>query len=100
MALAVLVLPAVVICVLAGAERAALRRRRDTAVAMLGDDPDYFPARFELSVRFCLAEDLAERGPFAPIFTDARDPEELVDWLRPEGVAEEAGGGLTCRSTR
>jgi hypothetical protein len=73
-----------VICVLAGAERAALRRRRDTAVAMLGDDPD-FSGSPNLSVRLCLAEDLAERGPFAPIFTDARNPEEPVDWLRPEG---------------
>ena len=73
-----------VICVLAGAGRAALRRRRDTAVAMLGDDPDFSDSP-NLSVRLCLAEDLAERGPFAPIFTDARDPEEPVDWLRPEG---------------
>jgi hypothetical protein len=75
-----------VICVLAGAERAALRRRRDTAVAILGDDPD-FTGSPDLSVRLCLAEDLAERGPFAPIFTDARDPEKPVDWLRFEGEA-------------
>jgi hypothetical protein len=75
-----------VICVLAGADRAALRRRRDTAVAILGDDPD-FTGSPDLSVRLCLAEDLAERGPFAPIFTDARDPEKAVDWLRFEGEA-------------
>lgn len=75
-----------VLCVLAGAERAALRRRRDTAVAILGDDPDFADSP-DLSVRLCLAEDLAERGPFAPIFTDARDPEEPVDWLRAEGGA-------------
>jgi hypothetical protein len=75
-----------VICVLAGADRAALRRRRDTAVAILGDDPD-FTGSPDLSVRLCLAEDLAERGPFAPIFTDARHPEKPVDWLRFEGEA-------------
>jgi hypothetical protein len=75
-----------VICVLAGAHRAALRRRRDTAVAILQDDPE-FTASPDLSVRLCLAEDLAERGPFAPIFTDARDPEEPVDWLLREGEA-------------
>jgi hypothetical protein len=75
-----------VICVLAGAGRSALRRRRDTAVAILGDDPD-FAASPELSVRLCLAEDLAERGPFAPIFIDARDPTEPVDWLLAEGEA-------------
>lgn len=75
-----------VICVLAGAHRAALRRRRDTAVAILRGDPE-FTGSPDLSVRLCLAEDLAERGPFAPIFTDARDPEEPVDWLVREGEA-------------
>lgn len=75
-----------VICVLAGAERAALRRRRDTAVAILSDDPDFADSS-GLSVRLCLAEDLAERGPFAPIFTDAREPEQPVDWLRAEDEA-------------
>jgi hypothetical protein len=75
-----------VICVLAGADRAALRRRRATAVAILGDDPDFADSP-GLSVRLCLAEDLAERGPFAPIFTDVRDPEQPVDWLRAEGEA-------------
>ncbi len=69
-----------VICILAGAGRPALHRRRDTAVAMLREDPDFVDSP-GLSVRLCLAEDLAERGPFAPIFTDARDPEEPVDWL-------------------
>jgi hypothetical protein len=75
-----------VICVLAGAAQATLRRRRDTAVALLRGDPD-FAGSPELSVRLCLAEDLAERGPFAPIFTDVRDPEEPVDWLLAEGGA-------------
>lgn len=73
----------------AGSTRAALLRRRDAAVAILRDDLDFIrsPA---LSVRLCLAEDLAERGPFAPIFIDARDPEGSVDWLVPD--SEQAGG--------
>lgn len=73
-----------VVCVLAGATRATLSRRLDAAVAILRDAPDFADSP-DLSVRFCLAADLAERGPFAPIFTDARDPEAPVDWL----VAEE-----------
>lgn len=72
-----------VICVLAGAQGAALRRRRDTVVAILGDDPDFLGSP-DLSIRICLAEDLAARGPFAPIFTDARNPEEPVSWLLTE----------------
>ncbi|HXV05054.1 MAG TPA: replication-relaxation family protein, partial [Solirubrobacterales bacterium] len=68
------------VCVLAGAGRAALERRRDAAVAILRGDPAFASAP-GLSIRLCLAEDLAKRGPFAPIFTDARDPGEPLDWL-------------------
>jgi hypothetical protein len=73
-----------VLCVLAGADRAALRRRRDTAIGILQRDSD-FTSSPGLSIRFCLAEDLAERGPFAPIFTDARDPKEPVNWVVEAG---------------
>jgi len=69
-----------VICVLAGAGREALRRRRDTAVALLRRTTAV-PRLPALSIRFCLAEDLAERGPFAPIFTDVREPQKPVSWL-------------------
>ena len=72
-----------VICVLAGAKGAALRRRLDTVVAILGNDPDFLGSP-DLSIRICLAEDLAARGPFAPIFTDARKPGEPVNWLPVE----------------
>jgi hypothetical protein len=77
-----------VLCVLAGASRAALQRRRDTAVALLQSNL-HFEASPELSVRFCLAEDLAEHGPFAAIFTDVREPEAPVDWLVAEGAEGE-----------
>jgi Replication-relaxation len=79
-----------VICILAGSEdQAALRRRRDTTIAILQGDPDFARAP-GLSVRLCLAGDLARLGPFAPIFVDARDPDCAVDWLvgdRPREVA-------------
>jgi hypothetical protein len=74
-----------VLCVLAGGERSALERRRETAVAMLSRDRDLL-ATPEVSIRFCLAADLAEAGPFEPIFTDYRYPERPTDWL-----VEEAG---------
>lgn len=73
-----------VLCVLAGADRAALRRRREATIAILRRD-SHFTRSPRLSVRFCLAEDLVERGPFSPIFTDARNPEAPVDWLVGEG---------------
>ncbi|HMC50830.1 MAG TPA: replication-relaxation family protein [Solirubrobacterales bacterium] len=73
-----------VICVLAGAEGVALRRRRDTVIAILREDPD-FCASPDLSIRLCLADDLAAHGPFAPIFIDVREPDEQVSWLLTEG---------------
>jgi Replication-relaxation len=69
-----------VICVLAGAKRAVLERRREIVVALLRSDPELSRAR-GLSIRICLAEDLAERGPFAPIFTDISNPRRQCDWL-------------------
>lgn len=79
-----------VICILAGSnDHAMLRRRRDTAIAILRSDPD-FARSPGLSVRFCLADDLAKEGPFAPIFVDARDPDAAVDWLVGDG---DAGAG-------
>jgi len=75
-----------ILCVLAGRERPALERRRETAVAMLSRDRDLLAAP-EVSIRFCLAEDLAEAGPFEPIFIDYRDSGRLTDWLVEESGA-------------
>lgn len=69
-----------VLCVLAGASRPVLERRRDATVAVLQADASLARAD-DLSIRLCLAEDLAEWGPFEPIFTDAREPEVRVNWL-------------------
>ena len=72
-----------ILCVLAGASREALERRRETAVAMLSRDLE-FTRTPEVSVRICLAADLRDAGPFAPIFTDVRDPDRPTDWLVEE----------------
>jgi protein involved in plasmid replication-relaxation len=69
-----------VICVLAGASTHLLERRRDTATALLRANPELSRTP-GLPIRFCLAEELARRGPFAPIFADVRDPARRIDWL-------------------
>ncbi len=73
-----------VLCVLDGAGRELLERRRDTALALLRSKPEMSLSP-EVTVRFCLAQDLQDRGPFAPIFIDLRKPRYEVDWL---GVGE------------
>lgn len=72
-----------VLCVLAGASRVALERRREAVCALLGADPGFEGAE-GVSIRICLAADLAAEGPFAPIFIDARRPGASVSWLEDE----------------
>ena len=67
-------------CVLAGGSRAALERRRSTAIALLRSDPQLARAQ-EVAISFCLFEDLQAEGPFVPIFRDFRSPEQPTDWL-------------------
>lgn len=69
-----------ILCVLAGTERPALERRRETAVAILGRNRDLARTP-EVSIRICLAADLAEAGPFEPIFIDHRAPDKPVNWI-------------------
>jgi hypothetical protein len=77
-----------VICVLDGAPRATLERRRDVALALLSSDPDLSRAP-EVEVRICLLEDLRASGPFAPIFLGTGPRREPSDWIgRP---AQERG---------
>lgn len=73
-------------CVLAGGSRAALERRRASASTLLCGNPVFARAR-SVRISFCLLEDLVNQGPFAPVFCDARQPSEPVDWLGrgPEG---------------
>jgi Replication-relaxation len=69
-----------VVCVLAGAGREVLTRRRDTALALLRAEPQLTRTP-EVEIRVCLLEDLVARGPFASIFRSLRDPGRAVDWL-------------------
>lgn len=69
-----------VVCVLAGAGREVLSRRRDTALALLRAEPQLTRTP-EVEIRVCLYEELVTRGPFAPIFRALRDPGHAVDWL-------------------
>jgi hypothetical protein len=84
-----------VICVLAGAPRAALERRCDMAIELLRHDP-LLAESLEDRVSFCLLEELRSRGPFAPIFRFVSWPGQAVDWLGNSGGAgggEESGQG-------
>lgn len=69
-----------VICVLAGASRKALVRRRDIAIALLEDHPELVRA-YGVTISFCLLDDLTSRGPFAPIFDVVGESERTTDWL-------------------
>jgi len=67
-------------CVLAGAPRKALVRRRSTASVLLASDP-LLSRTPEVAISICLLEDLRREGPYAPVFRDVRDPGTPVDWL-------------------
>jgi len=67
-------------CVLAGAPRRALSRRRSTASVLLAGDP-LLSRTPEVAISICLLEDLRREGPYAPIFRGVRDPGKPVDWL-------------------
>jgi hypothetical protein len=82
-----------VVCVLAGAPRAALGRRRDLAAALLRRDPA-LPEQMSGAISFCLLEDLRGRGPFAPIFRSVAEAERAVDWLGEEDASSAADDGL------
>jgi Replication-relaxation len=69
-----------VLCALAGAPRKALVRRRDMALALLEGHPE-FERAYDLTISFCLLEELRSRGPFASIFRAVGEPDRPVDWL-------------------
>lgn len=70
-------------CVLTGAPRRALSRRRSTASVLLASDP-LLSGTPEVAISICLLEDLRAEGPYAPVFRDVRDPGRAVDWLGTE----------------
>jgi hypothetical protein len=75
-----------VICALTGASRKSLNRRRDVALGMLANHPALDRA-YGVRIKFCLLDDLTDRGPFAPIFC-AVGGNRAVDWL---GEADDEG---------
>jgi hypothetical protein len=74
-------------CVLTGASPEVLRRRRDTALALLRTEPQLARTP-EVEIRVCLFEELVAKGPFASIFRSLRDPGKAVNWL-----GSDEGGG-------
>lgn len=73
-----------VLCVLAGAEAAVLRRRRDTVGALLRANPEVIGSPHP-AIRICLLEELCGDGLYAPIFTEVRERGKELDWLGREG---------------
>lgn len=69
-----------VLVVFAGRRRDRLEQRRDTVLALCGQDPDLQESR-EVGVSICLLEDLVSQGPFATICRTVTDPGTLVNWL-------------------
>jgi protein involved in plasmid replication-relaxation len=69
-----------VLVVLAGRPSDRLEDRRRTVLALCGQDPDLVENP-EVEVSICLLDDLADRGPFAPICRTLADPGKAVDWL-------------------
>ncbi|MGN6814929.1 MAG: replication-relaxation family protein [Solirubrobacterales bacterium] len=76
-----------VLCVLAGAKRDALARRRNVALTLLERDP-LVSSDYGLAISFCLLDDLRRMGPFARIFRQIGEPDRAVDW-RGKGEAPE-----------
>jgi Replication-relaxation len=72
-----------VLVVLAGRRRDRLVERRRTLLALCRKDPDLSETP-EVEVSICLLDELAERGPFAPICRTSTDPGKPVDWLGEE----------------
>jgi hypothetical protein len=72
-----------VLVVLAGRPRDRLEDRRRTVLALCGQDPELAEIP-EVEISICLLDDLADRGPFAPICRTLADPGTPVDWLGEE----------------
>jgi hypothetical protein len=77
-----------VICALTGGSRAALGRRLDVALWLLGKHPALDRA-YDVSIYFCFLDDLKDRGPFAPIFYAVGEPQEAVNWIGEGGESKQ-----------
>lgn len=74
-----------VLAVLAHESRDRLERRRQVVLALCRENPELRETA-DVAVSVCLLEDLASRGPFAPIFRAAADPDTPTDWLGDDAV--------------
>jgi hypothetical protein len=71
--------PAVLV-VLADQSQTAARRRVQRTIALYRSDPSH-GHHTTVPVSFATLTELAARGPFAPIFIDAEQPDHFTDWL-------------------
>lgn len=69
-----------VLGVLAGKPQRVLQRRRDVVLDLCAATPELADSR-QVQVRLALLEDLAQHGPFAPVFRTPERPDRPVDWL-------------------
>lgn len=69
-----------VLVVLANGNRRQFERRRNTVLALCGQDQELRDAR-GVRIDVCLLADLQTEGPFAPIFRTSGELERPVDWL-------------------
>ena len=65
--------------VLADQSRQTMRQRVQRTLALQASDPAGRVG--QVPVSFVALDDLSARGPFAPIFLSAQQPEQPVDWL-------------------
>lgn len=78
--------------VLADQSRQAMRQRVQRTLALQASDP---AGRVGvIPVSFVALDDLCARGPFAPVFFSAQQPEQRVDWLGQPRPQEHENDGL------
>jgi hypothetical protein len=77
--------------VLADQSRERMRQRVQRTLALQASDP---AGQGAIPVSFVALDDLHRRGPFAPIFLNAQQPEQPVDWLGQPRPQEHENDGL------
>lgn len=77
--------------VLADQPRDRMRQRLTRTLALYGSDPG---AGGQVPLSFVALDDLARRGPFAPVFFSDQQPEQPVDWLGQPRPQEQHNDGL------
>ncbi len=79
--------------VLADQSRETMRQRVQRTLALQASDPAGRVG--QIPVSFVALDDLSARGPYAPIFLNAQQPEQPIDWLgQPRSQKEQQNDGL------